>query len=133
MKYDACGTPACPALLPPTEEGRDFPRVLVGGVRCMGQKSHIPLIPGEPGMVSAGNFLGTRRPRPLGLFSFMEKTSSGSLPRGFGFCRAIGDLFKGVLLPYSGLNAACLGVSWESIEIGSIKYVDRGQAPGFRS
>lgn len=116
MKYDARGTPACLALLSPAEEGRDFPRVLVGGVRCMGQKSHIPLISGEPGMVSSGNFLGTR-PRPLGLFSYMERASSGSFPRGFGFCRAVVDLSEGALLPCSGLSAACLGVSWESIEI----------------
>lgn len=83
---------------------------------CMGQKSHIPLISGEPGMVSSGNFLGTR-PRPLGLFSYMERASSGSFPRGFGFCRAVVDLSEGALLPCSGLSAACLGVSWESIEI----------------
>lgn len=82
-------------------------------------------------MVSAGNLLGTW-PRPPVLFSFLERTSSGSFPQGFGFCRAVVDLFKGVLLPCSGFSTACVGVSWESIEIGSIKYLAQGQAPGFR-
>lgn len=37
-----------------------------------GSEVPYPLIPGERDMVSARNLLGTR-PRPLGLFRFMEK------------------------------------------------------------
>lgn len=81
-------------------------------------------------MVSAGNLLGTW-PRPLGLFSFVERASSGTLPSAFGLCRAAVDLFKPVLLPYAGLGAACLGFSWEST--GIVRHLPPGQARGLRS
>ena len=98
---------------------------MVDGVGCVGHKSIIPLMAREPGMGSAGNLLGTR-PTALGLFSFMERASSGSFPRGFGFCRAVVDLFKGVLLPCSGRSTACLGVRWESIETGPVQDLAQG-------
>lgn len=95
----------------------------------MGHKSQsVGLIPEERVVFPAGNLLGTR-PRPLGLFSFMERTSPGSILQGFGLCRAAADLSKRALIPHSVLSAACLGVSWDRRS----QYLAQGQVHSLRS